>query len=99
MTRKPVRGRGGDRVDDDAVGGERLALQFIEMKLNGRCSILFHLLVPGGMWHTLITNPKEAPSNYKDVVVTRATFGAAALSAARVLASDRGTVNFERPWL
>ena len=28
--------------------------QFIEMWENSRCSILFHLLVPGGRWQTVI---------------------------------------------
>src|SRR3954447_11497319 len=34
-----------------------LPLQFSVMWQNIRCSILFHLLVPGGRWHTLIRNP------------------------------------------
>ena len=80
-------------------GGEfGVGPQFIEMKLNRRVPICF-TCSPGGMWHTVITSQKEAPSNCKDVVVTRATFGAAAPGVARVLASDRGTINFERPWL
>ena len=29
-----------------------LPFQFILMKLKRRCSILFHLLVPGGKWDT-----------------------------------------------
>ena len=28
--------------------------QFMVMKANRRCSILFHLLVPGGRWVTII---------------------------------------------
>ena len=28
------------------------------MKANSRCSILFHLLVPGGRWQTVIGNPE-----------------------------------------
>src|SRR5208337_3670799 len=32
-------------------------LQFILMWLNSRCSILFHLLVPGGRWQTVIHRP------------------------------------------
>ena len=32
-------------------------LQLIEIKLNILCSILFHLLVPGGKWHTRIIRP------------------------------------------
>jgi transposase len=31
--------------------------QFIEMWLNSRCPILFHLEVPGGKWHTVICRP------------------------------------------
>src|SRR6202007_2163039 len=31
-----------------------LPLQFIFMKANRRCSTLFHLLVPGGIWQTVI---------------------------------------------
>ena len=31
--------------------------QFIEMRENRRCSILFHLLVPGGKWQTVICSP------------------------------------------
>jgi hypothetical protein len=30
------------------------------MKLNRRCSILFHLEVPGGRWHTVIITPMVA---------------------------------------
>src|ERR1700746_3545925 len=33
-----------------------LPLQFILMKENRRCSTLFHLLVPGGIWQTVIGN-------------------------------------------
>ena len=32
-----------------------LPRQFWLMKANKRCSILFHLLVPGGRWQTLVT--------------------------------------------
>ena len=31
--------------------------QFIVMWENSRCSILFHLEVPGGKWHTVISSP------------------------------------------
>ena len=34
-----------------------LPRQFIEMWENSRCSILFHLLVPGGRWHTVTVSP------------------------------------------
>jgi hypothetical protein len=33
-------------ITDNETNG--LALQFFEIKANNRCSILFHLLVPGG---------------------------------------------------
>jgi hypothetical protein len=36
--------------------------QFIEMWENSRCSILFHLEVPGGKWHTVISSPVCAAS-------------------------------------
>ena len=34
-----------------------LPLQFSVMWQNIRCSILFHLLVPGGKWHTEMLSP------------------------------------------
>ena len=34
--------------------------QFSVMWQNIRCSILFHLLVPGGKWHTEIRSPVSA---------------------------------------
>ncbi len=39
-----------------------LPRQFMEMKLKRRCSILFHLLVPGGMSPTVMTRPIVAAS-------------------------------------
>src|SRR5262249_39314854 len=36
--------------------------QFCVMWQNSRCSILFHLLVPGGKWHTLNANPSSSAS-------------------------------------
>ena len=33
-----------------------LPRQLMLMKEKSRCSILFHLLVPGGKWHTVIGN-------------------------------------------
>ena len=41
-------GGGGDELDDGAYGGEGPASQLRVMKLNMRCSILFHFEVPGG---------------------------------------------------
>src|SRR3954463_10850907 len=37
--------------------------QFLVMWQNIRCSILFHLLVPGGKWHTLTFNPVSLASS------------------------------------
>ena len=34
--------------------------QFLLMYPNSRCSILFHLLVPGGKWQTLIAIPNSS---------------------------------------
>ncbi len=34
--------------------------QFIEMWQNSRCSILFHLEVPGGRWQTVMDSPVSA---------------------------------------
>ena len=36
--------------------------QFMVMKENRRCSILFHLLVPGGKWHTRMRKPVSCAS-------------------------------------
>src|SRR3972149_18758 len=36
--------------------------QFWVMAENKRCSILFHLLVPGGKWHTAISSPISSAS-------------------------------------
>ena len=37
-----------------------LPRQFMVMCENSRCSILFHLEVPGGKWHTVISSPVSA---------------------------------------
>jgi len=55
-----ARGGRGNQVDDHLVGDQRLARQFFEMKLNRRCSILFHFEVPGGKWQTEIASPVSA---------------------------------------
>ena len=47
----------GDGLDDDLVAGQGPARQFMEMWENSRCSILFHLLVPGGRWQTVMARP------------------------------------------
>jgi len=36
--------------------------QFIEIWENSRCSIRFHLEVPGGKWHTVTARPVSAAS-------------------------------------
>ena len=36
--------------------------QFMVIWENRRCSILFHLLVPGGRWQTVICRPVSAAS-------------------------------------
>jgi hypothetical protein len=38
---------------------------------NSRCSILFHLLVPGGRWHTLMARPVWAASAASSVFQVR----------------------------
>src|ERR1035441_193423 len=42
--------------------------QFIVIKLNSRCSILFHLLVPGGKWQISNRRPRSSAKS------CRATF-------------------------
>src|SRR5512135_1596893 len=37
--------------------------QFSVMEQNIRCSILFHLLVPGGKWHTEIRRPVSSANS------------------------------------
>src|ERR1035437_3925817 len=39
-----------------------LPRQFFVMKENRRCSIRFHLLVPGGKWQTEISSPVSSAS-------------------------------------
>src|SRR6266404_5583497 len=39
-----------------------LARQFWLMKEKSRCSILFHLLVPGGRWQTMMSRPSSLAS-------------------------------------
>lgn len=53
-------GGGADEVDDDLVAGQCRPRQFMEMCANNRCSILFHLLVPGGRWQTVTVSPVSA---------------------------------------
>ena len=44
-----------------------LPRQFWEMNENRRCSILFHLLVPGGKWQTPICRPVWSARRYSSV--------------------------------
>ena len=58
---QPGAGAGGsDRLDDDVMAGQRPPRQFIVIWENSRCSILFHLLVPGGKWQTVTASPVSA---------------------------------------
>ncbi len=47
------------------------ARQFLEMKLNSRCSILFHLEVPGGRWHTVTARPVSSANLASSVFHSR----------------------------
>ena len=48
--------------------------QFIEIWLNSRCSILFHLDVPGGKWQTVICRPVSAASAASSVFHSRVRY-------------------------
>ena len=48
-----------------------LPLQLMVMWENSRCSILFHLEVPGGKWHTAIAKPVSAASAASSLFQTR----------------------------
>ena len=45
--------------------------QFMVMWENSRCSILFHLEVPGGKWQTVIASPVSAASAASSLFQTR----------------------------
>ena len=45
--------------------------QLMEMKENSRCSILFHLLVPGGKWQTVIVRPVSAARRASSIFQAR----------------------------
>jgi hypothetical protein len=45
--------------------------QFIEIALNSRCSIRFHLEVPGGRWQTVIASPVSAARRASSVFHAR----------------------------
>ena len=71
----------GDQVDHDLVAGQGTAAPVREMWLNRRCSILFHLEVPGGKWQTVIV---EAGARRRARRVPLPQPGAIAVGAARV---------------
>jgi hypothetical protein len=48
--------------------------QFIEMWENSRCSILFHLDVPGGRWQTVICRPVSAAKAASPVFHSRVRY-------------------------
>ena len=48
-----------------------LPRQLREMKLNRRCSILFHFEVPGGKWQTVICRPVSLASFCSSVFHSR----------------------------
>jgi hypothetical protein len=48
--------------------------QFIEMWENSRCSILFHLDVPGGRWQTVICRPVSAANAASSVFHSRVRY-------------------------
>ena len=45
--------------------------QFMVIWENSRCSILFHLEVPGGKWHTVISRPVSAASSARPAFQAR----------------------------
>jgi hypothetical protein len=65
-------GRGRpDQLDDHLVADQRPATPVDEIALNSRCSILFHLEVPGGKWHTVLSRPVSAASLASSVFHSR----------------------------
>src|SRR3974377_2553321 len=51
-----------------------LPRQLMEMWANNRCSILFHLLVPGGRWHAVILRPVAAARRASSVFHSRVRY-------------------------
>src|ERR687894_540092 len=45
--------------------------QFWLMNEKSRCSILFHLLVPGGKWHTAISSPVSSANRWSSAFQRR----------------------------
>src|SRR5271166_5272082 len=50
-------GGGRDQLDDHAIADEWCSAPVLADEGNRRCSILFHLLVPGGRWLTTMSRP------------------------------------------
>src|SRR2546425_407444 len=50
-------------MDDDSPTHERFATPVLCDVTNIRCSNLFHLLVPGGKWHTEMRQPMASASS------------------------------------
>src|SRR6266852_5700853 len=53
---------GADQVDDHRQTYQRLPRQLRLMYEKSRCSIVFHLLVPGGKWLVVIVRPVRLAS-------------------------------------
>src|SRR5437660_1195948 len=52
----------GNEFDDCAKAAQGFAAPVDADERKSRCSILFHLLVPGGKWHTVIGNLSSSAS-------------------------------------
>ena len=60
-----------DGLDDHLVAGQGPAPPVKVMWENSRCSILFHLEVPGGKWQTVTCSPVSAASAASSLFQTR----------------------------
>lgn len=45
--------------------------QFMEMRENSRCSILFHFEAPGGMWQSVMSRPVPAARTASSIFQAR----------------------------
>src|SRR5216683_2978926 len=61
--------RCSDEFDDDLVGKQRLSAPV--MKEKRRCSILFHLEVPGGRWRMIRVRPVSSASRWSSAFHSR----------------------------
>ena len=73
-TFRPVSSSSRDQVDDHRVAHQRPPRQFCLMMAKSRCSILFHLLVPGGKWQTVM---RQTESHRRAAAVPPSTAAAA----------------------